>query len=97
MILRILTEGQLEVDDSHVDELNILDDRLTAAVESGEKTEFRMALEALLAAVRSYGTPVPDDVLVDSDLILPPGDASLEEVQEMLTEEGLIPGTSASG
>jgi hypothetical protein len=34
---------------------------------------------------------VPDDALVDSDLILPPSDASLEEVRGLLGDEGLIP------
>ena len=43
--------------------------------------------------MRSAGTPVPDDELVDSDLILPDVDATLEEVQELLSgsEEGLVP------
>jgi hypothetical protein len=30
--------------------------------------------------------------LEESDLILPPQDASMDEVRRMLTDEGLIPG-----
>ena len=39
------------------------------------------------------GTPVPDDELPDSDLILPDADATLEEVRELLSgsDEGLVP------
>ncbi|HSK27159.1 MAG TPA: hypothetical protein VK894_09645 [Jiangellales bacterium] len=95
MIVRIMGEGQLEVDESHLDELNQLDERLTAAVEADDDPEFRTALEALLAGVRSYGRPLPDDALVDSDLVLPFPEAHITEVREMLAEtagEGLIPG-----
>jgi hypothetical protein len=37
---------------------------------------------------------LPDDTLHDSDLILPPADATLDEVRALLadTDEGLIPG-----
>ena len=49
-------------------------------------------LDALLNAVRAAGTPLPDESLEDSDLILPPADATLEEVRELLSDEGLIPG-----
>ena len=33
----------------------------------------------------------PDDDLTGSDVIVPPADLSLEEAQELLTGEGLIP------
>jgi hypothetical protein len=38
------------------------------------------------------GTPVGEDVLVPSDLLLPHADATLDEVRDLLGEEGLIPG-----
>lgn len=92
MIVRIMGEGQLEIDDSQLPELNAFDEALSAAIESGDDAEFRSALSALLAAVRSRGTPVADDVLVDSDLVLPFEDAHIDEVRELLSGEGLIPG-----
>lgn len=92
MIVRILGEGQLDVADHHIDDLNWLDDRLATAIESGEDREFRSALNALLAAVRSLGQPVAADALVDSELILPYADAHLDNVREMLNDDGLIPG-----
>lgn len=92
MIVRIMGEGQFDVDDSHVDELNRLDDALGDAVESGDDATFRSALVALLDAVRQAGAPVPDDELVDSGLVLPYAEAHIDEVREMLTGDGLIPG-----
>jgi hypothetical protein len=92
MIVRILGEGQLAVDDAAMDELNRLDAAVEAAVNAGSEETFRPALAALLDKVRSLGTPLAADALEPSDLILPYADAHLDDVREMLTDEGLIPG-----
>ncbi|MEV8564310.1 hypothetical protein AB0436_01720 [Streptomyces sp. NPDC051322] len=92
MIVRIMGEGQVELADSHLTELNKLDDELLAVVQSGDEDGFRRTLRALLDKVRELGGPVPDDSLEPSELILPPADATLEEVRAMLNDDGLIPG-----
>lgn len=92
MIVRIMGEGQVRLEDSHFPELNKLDDELLAQIEAENEEGFRSTLSALLNAVRSMGSSLPDDALEPSELILPSPDASLEEVREMLTDEGLIPG-----
>ncbi len=92
MILRILGEGQFELPDSAIDELNRLDDALVAAVEAGDEEAFRTALAALAGRAHELGRRLPDDHLGPSDAALPAEDASLEEVQRLLGEEGLIPG-----
>ncbi|MFG2607913.1 hypothetical protein ACGFT2_30850 [Streptomyces sp. NPDC048514] len=92
MIVRIMGEGQVRLDDSQFPELNKLDDDLLAEVESGDEAGFRRTLTALLDAVRRLGSPLPDDSLEPSELILPAADASLEEVRALLSDDGLIPG-----
>jgi len=92
MIVRILGEGQWQVDDGQLGALNELDSAVEKAVESGDENVFVRSLTALLDAVRSAGTTLADDSLEDSDLILPPADATLEEVRELLSDDGLIPG-----
>ena len=92
MIIRILGEGQYDVADDAVAGLNTLDDTLEQAVDTGDAAVFTESLAGLLAAVRAAGTPLADDSLEDSDLILPPSDATIDEVRAMLTGEGLIPG-----
>ncbi len=92
MIVRIMGEGQVKLADSHFTELNELDDALLAEMESGDEEGFRRTLAALLDAVRRLGEPLPDDALEPSELILPAADASLDEVREMLSDDGLIPG-----
>jgi hypothetical protein len=85
-------EGQVTVAESHLAELNKLDDELLAEMESDDEAGFRRTLTGLLGAVRRLGTPLPDDSLEPSELILPASDATLEEVRAMLRDDGLIPG-----
>jgi hypothetical protein len=92
MIVRILGEGQRDVPDSALDELNKLDVALEQACSAGEHEAFAEALTAMLNRVRELGTAVNDDYLAPSDLVLPSADASLAEVSALLTDEGLIPG-----
>lgn len=92
MIVRIMGEGQVELDESHLAELNTLDNELLAAVEADDAEGFRTTLAALLDGVRRSGRPVPDDALLPSELILPAPDASVDEVRQMLHDDGLIPG-----
>ena len=94
MIVRILNEGQWRVDEGALTDLNQLDDAVEDAVSTDDEGELAAALHALLAEVRSTGTPVPDDELSDSDLILPAADSSLDEIRALLSTsgEGLIPG-----
>jgi hypothetical protein len=92
VIVRILGEGQLQVDDSAAEELNDLDSKLEAAVDHDDEAGFRSALDALLTRIRSIGKPVPSDALAPSALIIPQEGATMAEVHKLLTEEGLIPG-----
>jgi PspA-Associated protein len=92
VIVRISGEGQFSIDDVATAELNRLDSELEAAVNRNDEAAFTAALHGLLDQVRAHGSALAADTLEPSDLILPPEDASMDEVREMLTEEGLIPG-----
>jgi hypothetical protein len=92
VIVRIMGEGQVAIAAADIDVLNALDSELESAIESGDETEFRAKLHALLEKVREVGKTLPDESLEPSELILPPADASIEEVREMLGDTGLIPG-----
>jgi hypothetical protein len=92
VIVRILGEGQLELPDSALHELNELDARLESAVEQGDEPGFHAALAALLGRVRELGTPAEPGSLAPSSLILPHDEATMAEVHDLLAEGGLIPG-----
>ena len=91
MIVRILGEGQWELDEALLDALNVLDAAVEKAVESGDEEAFRSGMTGLLDGVRRQGTRLEDDSLLESDLILPPADASIAEVRALMTDEGLVP------
>ncbi len=92
MIVRISNEGQYELQDGSVEALNELDNQAVAACEKTDEANFRETFERLLELVRTQGRPLNDDELVESDVILPPADISLEEAKSEFTGEGLIPG-----
>ncbi|MBB5082537.1 PspA-associated protein PspAA [Nonomuraea endophytica] len=92
MIVRIMGEGQVEISADDIALLNQLDSELESAIEADDEENFRVRLHALLDKVRHVGKALSDDSLEPSELILPPADASIEEVREMLGDQGLIPG-----
>ncbi|MEN8653717.1 hypothetical protein ABCR94_24720 [Streptomyces sp. 21So2-11] len=92
MIMRILGEGQYEIAEEQLDRLNKLDSVLQSAADTDDEVAFSAALSALLDAVRSLGTPLPDETIMPSDLALPDEGTSLTQVRELLAGEGLIPG-----
>jgi hypothetical protein len=90
MIVRISGEDQYRLEG--VDgQINELDNAVVAAVDGGEEQRFRSSYDELLSFVRAHGTPLADDDLEGSDLILPPPDISLAEAQSEFTGAGLIP------
>jgi hypothetical protein len=92
VIVRISTEGQYEIGDDDVDELNQLDNQAVSACDTSDEESFRATYGKLLDFVRARGRALNEDELEGSDVILPPPDVSLEEAREEFSGEGLIPG-----
>lgn len=92
MILRILHEGQYEVSGADLDTINAVDNKLVECVATGDEKSFSKLLAELLNAVRTHGVKLPVEQFVESDVILPAADSSLDEVQELFAGEGMIPG-----
>jgi hypothetical protein len=88
VIVRILGEGQYEVDESQRTVLDKMDDALMSAVDGGDEDGFTAALAALAAEVRSSGVPLDDDAFTPSDLVVPFADATLEETRGLLAQPG---------
>jgi hypothetical protein len=90
VIVRILGEGQYRLDDAAHDRLGPLDTKLGGAVDRDDTAAFHEALNSALRLVRETGTLVPPDTLEPSDLILPHEGASVDEVRQLLAEDGII-------
>ena len=91
MIVRLMGDGQYQVDDSILDGLNELDAQVEQAVQQGDEESLRRLLATMASSVREHGERLPDDDLSASDAIIPPEDLSLDEAKQLFDGEGLIP------
>ena len=91
MIVRIATEGQYRLADDVVARVNALDNEAVAAVEAGDEARFTDLFGQIISLIRAEGSPLPDDELHGSDVIVPPPDTSFEEARHEFTGDGLIP------
>jgi hypothetical protein len=91
VIVRISGEGQFRLPDEDAARLNQLDNDAVAAVEAGDEDRFADLWNQMLELIESDGEALPDDELVESNVILPPRDISFDEAQGEFTGDGLIP------
>ncbi len=92
MIVRIQGEGQWELSGAQIDELDKLDDRMVQVIGSHDAAHFDELLRQMLGYVREHGRALAPEELRESDLILPPFDATMDEVQGLFQQDGLITG-----
>jgi hypothetical protein len=92
MIVRLLGEGQLSVAEGAFLQFNVLDNDVMAAIDANDEEAFGIAYAALLAKVRELGAPVEDDTAQRADTVMPGAWASIGDVRDMLTSDGIFPG-----
>jgi hypothetical protein len=91
VIVRVLGEGQFDVDDEVAKGLDDLDEQAERALETGNQEQFSELLRRMAEAVRTNGTRLPDEDLSPSEGIIPPEDLTLDEARELFDGDGLIP------
>ena len=91
MIVRLMGEGQYELDKKHVDEINKIDNEVVKIVNKGNEKEFRSEFKKLADYVKKNGKKLSDDVLKPSEIIIPPQDLTIEEAKEIFAGDGLFP------
>ena len=91
MIVRVMGEGQYDVDDEVAKGLNDLDNQAAEALEAGDQAKLAELLKRMAEAVRANGARLPDEDLSASEAVIPPDDLSLEEARRLFEDEGLIP------
>jgi hypothetical protein len=90
MIVRILGEGQFEVEGSLADHLNAIDNKIVEHVRKGDQKEFKRDLARLISTIKEKGEPIDPVDIISSDIIVPPEDLTLEEAKKVFRGEGLI-------
>ncbi|GAA2092739.1 MULTISPECIES: PspA-associated protein PspAA [Brevibacterium] len=91
MIIRILGEGQFDLTDVDEAALQSYDDEVEKAFEAGDENAVHTALTQLHDFITAHGSPVADDFLGASDVVVPGTDATIAEIQELLSGEGFVP------
>ena len=91
MIVRVMGNGQYDVDDEVAKGLNDLDDQAEQALEAGDEDQLRELLRRMAEQVRANGARLADADLKPSEAIVPPDDLTLDEARQLFDGEGLIP------
>lgn len=91
MIVRLMGEGQYELDKKHVDEINKIDNGIVKIVDKGDEKLFKSEFRKLLDYVRKNGKKVSDEVIRPSEIIIPPSDLTMDEAKRIFSGEGLFP------
>ena len=84
MVVRIQGAGQYRLDAAAQAELDALDGEVIAAVDRKDIEGAHALLGQAIALVRERGVALAADDLSSSDLILPPIDASLDEIHALV-------------
>jgi hypothetical protein len=93
-IIRVLGHGQFSVDSETLRKLNAIDNSIVRRFEKENLTdeEFKMKIGQLGEIVTKKGKLLDPKVIVNSDIILPGSDLTIEEATKIFHGEGIIPG-----
>ena len=92
---RIMGQGQFTVDNNTLKRLNEIDGSIVQLVskERSDDIEFRKHLTELTHIVETKGKPLDPKEIIQSDIILPSTDLSIDEAKRLFRGEGVIPET----
>lgn len=86
MIIRILAEGQYSLEGKALTELDAMDDFLLDAISAGDEKQFASHLQRVVELIRTKGEKIADEELVESDLVIPDPEISLEEARDLFAD-----------
>jgi hypothetical protein len=88
-------QGQFTVDNATLKRLSEIDDSIVQLVstERSDDNEFRKRLTELTSVVESKGHLLDPKEIIQSDIILPSTDLSIDEAKRLFKGEGVIPET----
>jgi hypothetical protein len=92
-IVRIMGEGQFVVDDKALKKLNDIDNSLVQLVSNdrSDDAEFKRRLIELVSIVEQNGKQLDPKQIIQSDIILPSADLSIDEAKKLFKGDGVIP------
>jgi hypothetical protein len=86
--------GQFKVNEETIRDINKVDNTIVEILQNENKAddhEFKTKITNLVQTIISKGQKLDDKELVESDVIVPDSDISLEEAKKVFKGEGIIP------
>jgi hypothetical protein len=92
-IVRIMGQGQFMIDNKILKKLNQIDNSIVQLVSNDrtDNTEFKKRLSELTDIVEKNSKQLDPKEIVQSDIILPSTDLSIEEAKRLFQGEGVVP------
>jgi len=93
-IVRIMGQGQFRINEDTVKRINEIDDTIVQILQNERKAddqEYRTKITEMVQTIKSKGQKLEDKELVESDIIVPDTDISLDEAKKVFQGEGIIP------
>jgi hypothetical protein len=99
VIIRISGQGQFKVNSEILDKINEIDNSIVDLIENVSlgssdhkltQKELQSKLTEMKNLITSKGQPIDDKEIVESDIIVPDSDLSIEEATKIFKEEGII-------
>jgi hypothetical protein len=92
-IVRIMGQGQFTVDNETLKKLNKIDDLIVQLVnqDRSDDAEFKKRLIELTNIVEKNGKPLDSKEIIQSDIILPSADLSIDEAKNLFKGNGVVP------
>lgn len=91
-IVRVIGHGQFKVDNRTAKKINKIDDELTKIIQTHEQGEkdFARRVDVVLGLVKKVGLPLEHKEIVESDIIVPGADISIEDAKNMFRGKGFM-------
>jgi hypothetical protein len=98
-IVRVAGHGQFKVNQSTIDKINEIDNEIVDMLKKDssnsngltDENQFRNKIEEMVSLITREGKPLDDKEIVQSDIIVPSADLSVDEAKNMFKGEGIIP------
>jgi hypothetical protein len=98
-IVRVAGHGQFKVNQSTMDKINEIDNEIVDMLNKDssnsngltDESQFRNKMEEMVSLITREGKPLDDKEIIQSDIIVPSADLSVEEAKNMFKGEGIIP------
>jgi hypothetical protein len=87
-------QGQFKINEDVVKRINEIDDTIVQILQNESKSDdqkYRAKITEIVETITSEGQKLEDKELVESDIIVPDTDISIDEAKKVFQGQGVIP------